>query len=149
MRLLLLGVLACTCLSHPIMADEIKYEDDECAQELFVAFFPKPFVAQTLAKFNVPEQNRAAIINELADQELDVIPLVEKIAATMSPNPLSQPDQQDVVIQLFEEVVFNIFTNVLTSNGIQDQQIIAEMLEDIHQQKAERFRKCMNQSFGD
>lgn len=148
-RILFSGIMAYLCLGSPLSADYTEAEDEVCSQELFVAFFPPAFVSETLTTFQIPQEKHEAIIRELADQELDVIPLVEMKAAAMNPNPLNQPDQQDIVIGLFEEVVVDVFTNVLTDNGVSDQQVIHEMLEDIHRQKAERFRQCMNQSFGE
>lgn len=126
----------------PLFAANESCQSDT-SMELFIAFFPRPFVADTLEKFNVPSEKRAAIQEQLTHHELDIISIVEAKAAKMNPNPLNQPDQQEQVIQLFDDAVSQVFTQVLEKNGVSDQEKIMEMLEDIHRQKAERFRRCM------
>lgn len=117
----------------------------DCSRDLFVAFFPGPFVKNTLEKFEVPQDKRAAIQEQLSHHELDIVSIVEAKASKMNPNPLNQPGHEVEVVQLFEEAVMQTFTQVMVKNGIEDQEIIMEMLEDIHRQKAERFRKCMSE----
>lgn len=113
-----------------------------CPMELFVAFFPPPFVRTTLAKFGVPQGKRLDIQQQLTHHELDINSIVEAKAAKMNPNPLNQPDQQEIVVKLFDDAVLQVFTQVMNDNGITDDNQIAEMLADIHRQKAERFKQC-------
>lgn len=136
-----------TCALSLVATPPLCSIDESCqsdtSMELFISFFPGPFVSATLEKFNVPEDKHSAIQEQLTHHELDIISIVEAKAAKMTPNPLNQPDQQEQVIQLFDDAVSQVFTQVLEKNGVSDHEKIMEMLEDIHRQKAERFRRCM------
>jgi hypothetical protein len=131
--------------SVPLAADDESGPacDASCPVDLFITFFPEPFVKLTLEKFAVPLDQRVAIQKELLNHELDINSIVESKAAKMTPNPLNQPDRQDDVVRLYDEAVLQVFTKVMNDNGITDDQQIAKMLEDINRQKAERFKRCM------
>lgn len=111
-------------------------------RDLFTAFYPAPIVAKTLETFQVPTDTRPAIIDQLTTHELDVIYSVEQIAEAKEPNPLQTGDQS-AVVELFNHAVLQVFTDVLKSNGVTDEEEIHAMLSDIHRQKTDRFRTCM------
>lgn len=112
---------------------------DEC-RELLLAYFPEPFVKETLKKFNVPQDKWEAIQKQLADKDKDVIKTVEKRAAQLDTNPL---EDRQTAVKLFKETLLQVFTDVMKDNGITDTAQIEMMLKDVNQQKAQRFAKCM------
>lgn len=114
-----------------------------CTMELFIAFFPPPFVGETLEAFQIDSDKRLTIIQQLSHHELDINSIVDSKAAKMTPNPLNQPDRQEDVIKLFDEAVLQVFTQVMNDNGITDKDQIAKMLEQIQKRKADHFRTCM------
>lgn len=116
---------------------------EECSRQLLLAYFPEPFVLETLKKFNVPEKERQAIASSLASKDADVIKQVEQKASTMTPNPLQDPQARQAAVKLFRETLLDVFSGVLKEHGITDDKQIAEMLDHVQQQKAERFAKCM------
>ena len=125
-----------------IMAPVASYADataDEC-RELLLAYFPEPFVRETLKKFNVPEDKWDAIQKQLADKDKEVIKTVEKRAAQLDTNPL---EDRQTAVKLFKETLLQVFTDVMKDNGITDNAKIEMMLKDMNQQKAQRFAKCM------
>lgn len=128
--------------SIPLTAEDDPSCAAPCPMELFVAFFPEPFVRATLVKFDVPVEKRLDIQKQLTHHELDINSIVEAKAAKMTPNPLNQPDQQEEVIKLFDDAVLQVFRQVMNDNGITDEDQIVKMLDDIHKQKADRFKSC-------
>lgn len=115
---------------------------EDCNRDLFTAFYPAPLVAKTLERFDVPSEIHDAIIDGLNVHEVDVVLRVEQNAEKMNPNPLQEGNQQEI-IGLFDRTVFEIFTYVLNNHGITNEQKISQMMSDILQQKADRFRECM------
>lgn len=118
---------------------------DACSKELLLAYFPENFVSETLKKFNVPQDQWAAITKELAAKDKDVVKDVEEKAAKMTPNPLKDrsPEQRQAAVKIFREALFNIFSSVLKAHGVTDEKQIQAMLTDIQQQKAKNFAQCM------
>ena len=118
---------------------------DECSKELLLAYFPEVFVTETLKKFNVPQNKWDAIKRDLTNKDKDVIKIVEEKASKMRrfPNPLKDPQQRQAAVKIFRETLLQIFGDTMRANGISDQSQIQSMLDDIQQQKAKRFAKCM------
>lgn len=119
---------------------------EECSKELLLAYFPEAFLNTTLNQFNVPINEWAAINRELAAKDRDVITLVEEKAAKITPNPLKDPQQRAKAVQIFRETLLEIFTSVMNAHGITEKSKIQAMLDDIQQQKAKRFAKCMKET---
>lgn len=116
---------------------------DECSRELLISYFPKIFVTETLKKYNVPQDKWDAIASDLEQKDKQVIKTVEDKASKMNPNPLKDPQQRQAAVKLFRETLTDLFSSTLKANGITDDKQIADMLNDIQQQKAKRFAMCM------
>lgn len=116
---------------------------DDCSRDLLLAYFPKPFVEEALGHFNVPKDQWDAITKELAEKDKDIVKTVEAKASKMNPNPLTDPQQRQAAVKLFRETLFDSFASVLKAHGVKDDKQIQAMLDDIQQQKAKRFAKCM------
>lgn len=136
-----------TCLAAVMMSVSVlngaEQAVDECSKELLLAYFPEPFVKETLKKFNVPQDKWSAIASQLVSKDKAVVQIVEEKAATMDPNPLRDPQARQAAVKLFRDTLLGLFTEVMQANGISDPKEIQSMLEDLQQQKAERFAKCM------
>lgn len=116
---------------------------DECAKELLLSYFPEPIVAQTLKKFNVPQEKWAGISQSLSSKDKDIVKLVEQKASSMNPNPLKDPQQRQAAVKLFRETLLTVFSDAMKENGITDATQYQAMLDDIQQQKAKKFAMCM------
>jgi hypothetical protein len=116
---------------------------DECSRELLISYFPKVFVEETLKKYNVPQDKWDAISSDLAQKDKQVIKTVEDKASKLNPNPLKDPQQRQAAVKLFRETLTDLFASTLKANGVTDDKQIADMLNDIQQQKAKRFAMCM------
>lgn len=118
--------------------------DDECSKEILMAFFPEPFVNDTLGRYKVPKEQWEVINAELAPQDKEVIKIVQDKAAKMDPNPLKDVQQRQAAVQLFKETLFDIFSGVMKKHGVTDDKQLHEMLDDIQHQKAKRFTMCVD-----
>lgn len=116
---------------------------DECSKELLLTYFPKPFVNETLKKYNIPQEKWDAINSQLSEKDKQVISIVEEKASKMNPNPLKDAQQRQAAVKIFRETLRQIFSEVMKNNGITDEKQIDTMLDDIQQQKAKRFAQCM------
>lgn len=116
---------------------------DECSKELLLTYFPKPFVNETLKKYNVPQDKWDAINQQLSEKDKQVISIVEDKASKMNPNPLKDAQQRQAAVKIFRETLRQIFSEVMKNNGITDEKQLEAMLDDIQQQKARRFAQCM------
>lgn len=136
-----------TCLAAVMMSvsalNGAEQAVDECSKELLLAYFPEPFVKETLKKFNIPQDKWSAIAAQLVSKDKAVVQIVEEKAAKMDPNPLRDPQARQAAVKLFRDTLLGLFTEVMQANGISDPKEIQSMLEDLQQQKAERFAKCM------
>lgn len=133
------------CCSPLHVAAVEPQDNEECAQEILLAYFPSIFVKETLSKFKVPQEQWEAINRELSIRDKEIIKKVEAKAAKMNSNPLKDPQQRQAAVKIFRETLFENFAEVLKSNGVKDENQIQMMLDDIQQQKAKRFARCMQQ----
>lgn len=115
---------------------------DECTKELVSVLFPSQFVLETLKKYNVPESERDAIVNELNDKNKEVISVVEEKASKIDPNPLKDPSQRLQAVKIFRETLYEEFASVLKKHNVTDDNQIQQMLKDINEQKTTRFTQC-------
>lgn len=118
-------------------------QDEECSQEILLSYFPASFVGDTLTRFNVPKDQWDAITKELSVKDKDIIKQVEAKAGKMTPNPLKDPQQRQAAVKLFRDTLLENFSAVMKAHGVTDDKQIQSMLDDIQQQKAKRFARCM------
>lgn len=133
------------CLTPNYSYGETQEAAGECSQEILLAYFPSVFVRETMNRFNVPKDQWDAIVTELAAKDKEIIKTVEAKAAKMSVNPLNDPQQRQEAVKLFRETLLEAFSSVMQAHGINDEQQIRSMLDDIQKQKAQRFAKCMRE----
>lgn len=117
--------------------------DDECAKEILLAYYPGIFVEETLGKFNVPKEEWPAIVKELGERDKQIIKQVESKASQMTSNPLKDPQQRQAAVKLFRDTLLENFAEVMRAHGVNDDKQIQAMLDDIQQQKAKRFARCI------
>ena len=121
---IIMAVSALLTLAYSSPASSV----EECSQELLMSYFPEPCVAQTLERFQVPQNKRAAIQQALAQKDQEVVPTVEEKASKMNPNPLKDPQRRQEAVMIFRETLYNLFAGVMNANGITDQEQIEKML---------------------
>lgn len=143
-RILLSSLIALGALVLPSQVNAAAVMDDEeCSQEILLSYFPPVFVSDTLVRFKVPADQHDAIKKELASRDKEIIKQVEAKANKQTPNPLKDPQQRQAAVKLFRDTLLENFTAVLKAHGVTDEKQIQLMLDDIQQQKAKRFARCM------
>lgn len=118
-------------------------EDEDCANEILLAYYPSIFVKESLRRFNIPENRWEAIVSSLSDRDKNILKNVEQKASKMSPNPLKDAQQRQVAVKLFRETLYENFATVMMENGVEDPKLIQQLLDDIQKRKAQRFARCM------
>lgn len=126
-------------------ADAFAQVEDGCTEEILLSYYPEKFVAITLERFEIPQSQWSSIQNELKDKDKEVVPRVEEKAGKMTPNPLRDPQKRQQAIKIFRETLYELFADVMQAHGINKQEQIQAMLNDIQQQKARQFAQCVEQ----
>lgn len=118
-------------------------EEALCSKEVLTAYFPKPFVVQTLKENQVPKEKIKAIVEELSEKDVEVVHIVEARASRMNPNPLRHPAYKMKAGSLFRQVMLQVFSEVMDKHTVFDKGQLQLMLDDIQYQKAKQLSKCM------
>jgi hypothetical protein len=157
----LIALSLLTCATNPVFAEvqELKenaskgqepkeQEINLCSEEMLISHFPPTIVKNTLKKFEIPEKNWDAIVQKLQEQNQKVYSSVEAIAEKAPKNPLKDPKLRKEAVQIFQTVLKQVFSEVMTQNGVTDQNKIDAMLQDILKQKQEQFTHCLKEFQG-
>lgn len=117
---------------------------DMCTQETLLQYFPEPIVNEVLKGYQVPDQLWPQINQELQAQDLGVIKAVEEKASRISPNPLEGGTQKNAAISIFRETLYEAFAKVMNNYGINEDEQIRAMLDEIQYKKGKLFKQCMD-----
>lgn len=98
-----------------------------------------------MERFEIPQSQWPSIQSELAEKDREVVPRVEEKAVKMTPNPLRDPQKRQQAVKIFRETLYELFADVMQAHGINNQEQIQRMLNDIQQQKARQFAQCVEQ----
>lgn len=121
-------------------------KEDECSNEILLSYFPSVFVENTLEQYKIPKDQREAIKKELAARDGDhILAIVEAKGAKLNPNPLLDPQLRQATMKIWRETLLENFSAVMKAHGTTDDKKILAMLDDVQQQKAKRFARCMSQ----
>lgn len=116
---------------------------EHCTKEVFLSYFPEPLVNEVLREYNIQESLWPEINNKLKEQDLNIINTVLDKASSLSPNPLDDDSKRDVVISIFRESLYEAFFRVMKEYGIDNEQQIRAMLDQIQYMKGKAFKQCM------
>lgn len=141
--ILVIGTITSSTIAFAEPQTESKNEDEQCSKDILLAYFPDIFVRETLRNYEVPKDQWEAIISELTIKDRDIIKQVEAKAEKLNPNPLKDPQQRQAAVKIFRDTLLENFSAILKAHDIKDEKQIQAMLDDIQQQKAKRFAKCM------
>lgn len=121
----------------------IEAAPDMCSQAMLFSYFPESFVEQTLKKFAIPQEKWKQIEADLAEKDSQIVKIVEEKAAKKDPTLVHDFKRRHEMAALFQQTFLEIFTEVMTKNGITDTTQIEAMLKDIQKQKVEQFKGCL------
>ncbi len=115
---------------------------EECSQEALVTNFPPTLLQETLQQFNIPQDQWAAIRQELSAKDKAFVKNLEEKASRMEQNPFLDPQERQAAVKLFRDTLYESFSEVMKAHGITDETLVHAMLDDIQQKKAKAFARC-------
>lgn len=142
-KILFVSILSIFVIQMPQLIGEPTAND--CTPQVLKVPFPEPFVRISLKKFNVPENTWEPIVKALDAKGNDVVKIVETKAAKITPNPLENPKQPQVIVKLFKETLFEVSVDTFKLNGVTDTAQIQAIIDDVQEQKRQQFIECMQE----
>jgi hypothetical protein len=112
----------------------------DCTKEILYSFFPEVFVNEALEKNNIPKEKWAKINSDLKEKDKGMIKSFE---VKLSQMPESTRTNKSEKIQAFRDTLQDTFISVFNDNGIDDEELILTILDDIQEPRAKRFQECM------
>ena len=117
-----------------------------CTKEELMKFFPQPIVMNVLVTdAHLSEKDAEAISKELAIKDNSLTQLVDEKASQQKPNPFNDSSQRDKAIKIYQETLFEVFAKVLKEHGINDEQQMRSLLDEIRTLKSKMFIECIRQ----
>jgi hypothetical protein len=117
----------------------------KCSKEELMMFFPQPIVKSVLLNAHISENNADEIAKDLANKDRGMAKIVDEKASQFNPNPFKDLSQRDQAIKIYQETLFEVFANVLKSHGINDENQIRSLLDEVRTVKSKQFIECMRQ----
>lgn len=143
-----IGLMSC-CSLQAIQTDTSEFDSSICSKEYLMSFFPIPIVKSILIQHEITGNQLEDIVEYLAEQDQKIVQTVEKKAAEMDPNPLTDFNHREMAVELFKETLNAVFIKALENEGIEINGEKAKvMLDEIQKQKGKLFHQCIKQSQG-
>lgn len=123
-------------------------DEPACFRELQRSFFSYQLVDQALSLHNIT-QSRWEPIRKSLDGKSTLIPLIlRQKASQLVRDPLEYPFQVEIAENLLQEVLFEVFREVMFENGVVSESDIGEMFMYIGMHQNLRWLKCLKADFG-
>lgn len=114
-----------------------------CTKEQLMTFFPQPVVESVLIEAKIPEEQAKEIARELSQQDRELVKKVEEKAVKWDPNPFSDLSQRDLAIKIYNETLYEVFSKILKSHGIHNDNQIQTLLDKVREMKSKLFIDCI------
>ena len=114
-----------------------------CNKQELGRFFPKRVLKAVLIKDQVPQDQAETIADNLSTKDDVLMRTIREKASRMDPNPFQDLNHRDVAIKLYRESIYQEFAKVLKAHGIQDEDKIQLMLDDLQRAKSKLFLDCI------
>lgn len=118
-------------------------ESMTCSKEVLMTFFPQPIVRAILIRNKVPTDQAETISRELASRDQDIVKMVEKKASQKENNPFRDFSHREEAIKMFRETLYEVFSSVLKKYGMNDDEKMRTLLDDIQEAKGRLFVECI------
>lgn len=112
----------------------------DCTKEILYSFFPEIFVNEALEKNNIPEEKWAKIRKDLKEKDKGIIKSFEE---KISELPENERSDREIKMEIFRDTLIDTFAEVLENNGIDDEDLIDRIYDDISTSRAKRFQECV------
>ncbi|MEC7839548.1 MAG: hypothetical protein VX777_05880 [Chlamydiota bacterium] len=143
--LVILHLLAFSFSMHQSFADQQVVEiEEDCSKDLILSYFPEKIVNNVLQSYNIAQELWPAINEDLKSQDAIIVSKVEDKTKSMNPNPLRDPAQKDIAVNIFRETLYETFSDVMKKYGVDSPEQSQAMMNQIQYEKAEHFKRCMD-----
>ena len=119
------------------------HEMVKCAKEDLSNYFPKVVVKPVLMKADISAEKAEIIAEDLSNKDGEIEKIVKDKYSKLDPNPLNDPSQRDVAIKVYRESLFQVFSKPLKAQGINDDDKIRALLDEIQRTKSKLFIECI------
>lgn len=113
----------------------------ECRLKYGHKFFPTEIVDQVLRERKLKPELIANLDKQLKADDAKIHDIVWERAKTMHPNPFTNRDRKDDE-KLYRDVVTNLFSHDLQSQGITKQKEIDSLFDEIQFRRANKMADC-------
>lgn len=143
----LLGLFLASIFLSYVLNAQLYIAEKPCFKELQTEFFRPDLVMQALSLQGVYENQWTLIAQKLKDRSRDVPKLLQEKATrlelTGQRNPLLNPFQPAATDQLLNEILMDIFTNVLKESNVTDPPFnIRAMFGYIRSKQSAKIKAC-------
>jgi len=140
----------CCCITalitSPLAADTtetVLSNSMKCTKEELMRSFPEQLVESILIKANIPKDKSDAISKELAVKDKDLARIIEEKTTKLEPNPIQNLSQRDQAIRIYRETLYEVFASVLKAHGINDDDQIQKLLDELGEARSKLFIECI------
>lgn len=114
-----------------------------CFRELETNFFKQILLYQALSLHHVYQSQWSPIYQDLVKRSADIPRTVRDKASRMHRNPLQDPFQKDVAVDILRQTLYDAFVEVLKIHNITNESDIKDMFNYIQERQPEYLRRCM------
>ncbi len=113
-----------------------------CFRILESNYFEPGALYQALSLHHVIQSQWNLIYQDLAKRSRDIPKIVKDKASRLSPNPLQDPYNKDVAVQILHDALYSLFVDVLRIHNITNESDIKNMFDYILSRKPEALQQC-------
>ncbi len=122
---------------------ELPTNSANCSKEELLSFFPQPVIEYVLIHAHVSQEEATQIAKELAGKNRELLKLVEKKAAELSPNPFQSSNEREIAARIYQETLYEVFAQTLKAHGMTDDHQIRSLLEEMRVTQSKLFVDCI------
>ena len=115
-----------------------------CTKDVLIKFFPEPIVKQVLQKHQIPSDKAQSVAQALELKNSEITKTVEERTDETYAN---DTPSVGAISKIYQETVYEIFSNTLKEQGINDEDQIQTILEDIKSIRKKLFIDCIRREY--
>lgn len=114
-----------------------------CYRELQAEAFPYHRVVQAFDTAYVSQAQWPFIYSQLQAGKAQIPEMIRRAAAQMNPNPLNDPFQPQLAVELLQKAEYEVFFNVMNKTQFNNLDDINQMFTFIFQTHANKIYQCL------
>ena len=114
-----------------------------CFKELQQEAFPYNRVTQAFDTANVYQSSWSTIYSQLQTAKSQIPGIIQQQASQMYPNPLNDPFQPQIAVELLRRAEYSVFYQVMNTTQFNNVKDIKQMFNFIFQEHAAKIYSCL------